>query len=83
MPEGLARRWWLSPPARKKAGDAKDNVNEFFFKGLQTNIELLPMHYPGWVIRIYHNILASENLNDFRCNEDIPHALEIFFNLGA
>ena len=50
-----------------QTGDAKNNVNGFFFKGFQTNIELLPMHYPGWVIRIYHDIEEGDPLNDMFC----------------
>ena len=53
--------------ARKQTGDAENNVNGFFFKGFQTNIDLLTKHYPGWVIRIYHDIEESEPLTKMFC----------------
>ena len=60
--------------ARKKTGDALDNVGGFFFTGFQINIDLLPKHYPGWIIRIYHDIEDTdpliERLCQFSCKYD-------------
>ena len=60
--------------ARKKTGDALNNVSGFFFTGFQMNVDLLPKHYPGWIIRIYHDIEDTdpliERLCQFSCKYD-------------
>eukprot|EP00091_Calanus_sinicus_P017080 TRINITY_DN36867_c0_g1_i1.p1 TRINITY_DN36867_c0_g1~~TRINITY_DN36867_c0_g1_i1.p1 ORF type:complete len:141 (+),score=20.11 TRINITY_DN36867_c0_g1_i1:32-424(+) len=53
--------------ARKKTGNATKIVNGFFFNGFQTNIDLLPKYYPGWVVRIYHDIEESDPLTEMFC----------------
>ena len=53
--------------ARKETGDAVNNVSGFFFNGFQINIDLLPKHYPGWVIRIYHDIEDTDPLMEKLC----------------
>merc|ERR1712142_405965 len=53
--------------ARKQTGDAENNVSGFFFKGFRINIDLLPKHYPGWIIRIYHDIEESDPLMETLC----------------
>ena len=53
--------------ARELSGKVEGNVNMFYFAGLEINLELLPKHYPGWVIRLYHDIEETDPLMDTLC----------------
>ena len=53
---------------RLESGQAEGNVDMFFFAGLEINLELLPQHYPGWVIRLYHDIEEKDPLMDTLCS---------------
>ena len=52
--------------SREKSGNSSE-VNGFFFNGFQNNIVLLPVHYPGWTIRIYHDIEETDPLHNLFC----------------
>ena len=61
--------------ARKETGDGEKNVNGFYFQGFQTNIDLLTKHYPGWVIRVYHDIEESDPLTRIFCEFSCKYEL--------
>ena len=31
-----------------------------YFEGIVGNLQLMPIHYPGWVIRLYHDIRSDD-----------------------
>ena len=52
---------------RLESGEVGDNVAIFYFAGLEANLKLLPKHYPGWIIRLYHDIEEDDPLMGTLC----------------
>ena len=53
--------------ARLESGQVEGNVDLFYFAGLEINLDLLPEHYPGWIMRLYHDIEESDPLMETLC----------------
>ena len=53
--------------ARLESGQVEGNVDMFYFSGLETNLDLLPSHYPGWIIRLYHDLDEKDPLMSTLC----------------
>ena len=53
--------------ARLESGQVAGNVDTFFLPGLEINLELLPQHYPGWILRLYHDIEERDPLMETLC----------------
>ena len=53
--------------ARLESGQVEGNVDWYYFSGLEINLALLPSHYPGWIIRLYHDIDEKDPLMSTLC----------------
>ena len=49
-------------------GNSKDRFGTRYTGEIETNIKLMPLIYPGWVMRIYVDINASNPLTEKLCH---------------
>ena len=44
-----------------------------YFQGIRENLELIPRHYPGWTLRLYHDLQPGEKQHEELCQLACSH----------
>lgn len=51
-------------------GDPKTPTQRQYFQGIALNAKMMHQFYPGWVMRVYHNLTDGAQLCDLMCRYD-------------
>ena len=43
-------------------------IEKGYYEGIAANLNILPIHYPGWIMRLYHNFDKSSPVFEEICN---------------